>query len=100
MRDHLANERTYLAWLRTSLAVVALGAVLTRLPGSRRAEVIAASVVAVVSALGALAYGTRRYYLVRDELEREEFTPAGAGPLVIAIAAVVMSAVILALLLV
>lgn len=29
-RDHLANERTLLAWLRTSLAIVALGFVVAR----------------------------------------------------------------------
>lgn len=29
-RDHAANERTYLAWVRTALAVVALGFLLER----------------------------------------------------------------------
>jgi len=28
--DHLANERTYLAWIRTSIAIVALGFVVAR----------------------------------------------------------------------
>ena len=31
VRDHLANERTYLAFLRTGLAMVALGVVLAKL---------------------------------------------------------------------
>ncbi len=30
-RDHLANERTFLAWMRTSLALLGFGAVLVRL---------------------------------------------------------------------
>ncbi|ORX58930.1 hypothetical protein DM01DRAFT_1283107 [Hesseltinella vesiculosa] len=30
-RDHLANERTYLAWLRTSLALISVGVALTQL---------------------------------------------------------------------
>jgi len=31
VRDHLANERTYLAWLRTGLATVAFGVVIAKL---------------------------------------------------------------------
>ena len=30
-RDHLANERTFLAWMRTALALLGFGAVLVRL---------------------------------------------------------------------
>lgn len=30
LRDHLANERTFLAWIRTALAIVALGFVVAR----------------------------------------------------------------------
>jgi putative membrane protein len=30
LRDHLANERTFLAWIRTSIAVVGLGFVVAR----------------------------------------------------------------------
>ncbi|CAO3637030.1 unnamed protein product [Cunninghamella blakesleeana] len=30
-RDHLANERTFLAWLRTSLALISVGVALTQL---------------------------------------------------------------------
>jgi putative membrane protein len=31
IRDHLANERTYLAWVRTALALIGLGFVLARM---------------------------------------------------------------------
>ena len=30
LREYLANERTYLAWLRTAIAVIAFGFVLDR----------------------------------------------------------------------
>lgn len=30
VRDHLANERTYLAWVRTGVAVIALGFVVAK----------------------------------------------------------------------
>jgi putative membrane protein len=98
-RDHLANERTYLAWLRTALAVVALGAVLARLPGARTSSVTAAAAVAISFGSLALAYGTRRYYLVRRDLERDEFTPAGRGPLVVSVIACITGVVVFVLLL-
>jgi len=98
-RDHLANERTYLAWLRTALAVVALGAVLAKLPGSRTASVITAAALALGFGSLALAYGTRRYYLVRRDLERNEFTPAGRGPLVVSTVACLCGVAIFVLLL-
>ncbi len=31
VRDHLANERTLLSWMRTALAVIALGFLVDRL---------------------------------------------------------------------
>ena len=41
VRDHLANERTYLAWLRTGVAAMGLGVVIAKLKyllGSNYAE--------------------------------------------------------------
>lgn len=98
-RDHLANERTYLAWLRTALAVVALGAVLARLPGARTGPVTAAAALALGFGSLALAYGTRRYYLVRRDLERNEFTPAGRGPLIVSVIACLCGVAVFVLLL-
>ncbi len=37
-RDHLANERTYLAWVRTSMALMGLGFILARLGLSHEAS--------------------------------------------------------------
>ena len=98
-RDHLANERTYLAWLRTALAVVALGAVLAKLPGARTSSVTAAGALALTFGSLALAYGTRRYYLVRRDLERNEFTPAGRGPLIVSVIACLCGVAVFLLLL-
>lgn len=98
-RDHLANERTYLAWLRTALAVVALGAVLAKLPGARSSSETAAATIALTFGIIAVGYGTRRYYLVRRDLERQEFTPAGRGPLVVSVMACLCGVVVFVLLL-
>jgi putative membrane protein len=98
-RDHLANERTFLAWLRTALAVIALGAVLAKLRSGGDASTTAA--VAIVSACGVvvLAYGLRRYFTVARELEAQNFQPTTKGPLLITIVVVVATAVVVPLLL-
>jgi putative membrane protein len=97
-RDHLANERTYLAWLRTALAVLAAGALLARLTTSEGAVTAAAAGVTVAVGALALGYGTWRYYRVRTELERDSFTPAGRGPLYMTLIVVLAVAVVLPLL--
>jgi uncharacterized membrane protein YidH (DUF202 family) len=63
VRDHLANERTQLAWLRTSANVIVVGLAVARFADG--GEVTAASLVAgglliLVGAVG-VAYGTARY---------------------------------------
>src|SRR4051794_9739217 len=98
-RDHLANERTFLAWLRTALAVIALGAVLAKLRTDRDASTTAA--VAIVSTSGALMllYGLRRYYEVSRDLESGRFHPATRSPLLITVVVVVATAIVVPLLL-
>jgi putative membrane protein len=99
-RDHLANERTYLAWLRTALAVVALGAVLARLTDSGGGRVTAASAITVAFGIVMLAYGTTRYYRVTRDLDHDRFHPAQRGPAIIALVVLAAVAVVLPLLLV
>ena len=44
-RDHLANERTFLAWVRTALGLVGLGVLLERLgAGGDQGVAVAAGV--------------------------------------------------------
>jgi putative membrane protein len=98
-RDHLASERTFLAWLRTALAVIALGAVLAKLRSGLDATT--ASAVAIVSAFGVvmLVYGALRYYAVSRDLEAGRFSPASRSPALITVAVVVATAVVVPLLL-
>jgi uncharacterized membrane protein YidH (DUF202 family) len=50
-RDHLANERTFLAWVRTALGLVGLGVILERLgAGNEHA-------IAVVAGVGFISFG-------------------------------------------
>jgi putative membrane protein len=59
-RVSLANERTFLAWIRTALALITIGLAITQLlppfdlPGGRRLLGVPLMVLGVVVALGAL----------------------------------------------
>ncbi|KAL9059334.1 MAG: hypothetical protein Q9162_001203 [Coniocarpon cinnabarinum] len=115
-RDHLASERTLLAWLRTGLGFVALGLAvervgqldLTKLPDSsrspstlmkelddrrkRRADEEHIMVGALLSTgAGSIGYGTWRYYSNMKALERGLYKPAlfGVGSVSLAMTGVV-----------
>ncbi len=98
-RDHLANERTYLSWLRTSLGVLALAAAVARFgAGEGHVDAVAASVLGLLG-LFMLAVGTRRYYQVASDLEQGRFTFSRRTPLVVGGVVVVVAVVLLPLLL-
>ncbi|EGG22032.1 hypothetical protein DFA_01921 [Cavenderia fasciculata] len=62
-RDHLANERTYLAWLRTGLSCIALGVALAKLGTSRAGYPF-------------------RYFVVYKQLLKGKFSPNRVGTIV------------------
>jgi putative membrane protein len=70
-RDHLANERTYLAWIRTALALTGVGIGLLRWGGIANSEgylVLALGVLVLISS-------TQRYLLVMQQLSIGRFEP-------------------------
>jgi len=111
-RDHLASERTFLAWLRTGLGFIALGIAVERFsqlqpaieaflygqhrdssksvrskPASKVAGRNEANQHLLVAALlgtgaGSIGYGTWRYFSNFRHLERGVYRPALLGPAV------------------
>ena len=71
-RVSLANERTFLAWIRTALALITIGLAITQLlppfdlPGGRRLLGIPLMVLGVIVALGGL-----REWMVNERAVRE-----------------------------
>jgi uncharacterized membrane protein YidH (DUF202 family) len=70
-RDHLANERTFLAWLRTSLGSVGLGVAVAKLDSSRYAQVSGCLFIAVGALF--LLYSTLRYFKLLHLLDEGYF---------------------------
>ena len=63
VRDHLANERTQLAWLRTSANVIVVGLAVARFAdggGVSTSSLIAGGLLILVGAVG-VVYGTMRF---------------------------------------
>ena len=89
-RDHLANERTFLAWVRTSVAIVVFGFAIGRFAIAMRqlsefqghvAKTAGLSVWMGMSAILAgvvmMVAGLARYRKTRAQLDKGKFEPAG-----------------------
>lgn len=111
--DHLANERTFLAWIRTSIAVLGLGFVVAKFavwlreltaasggelaqrtrPGSGQSLRVGVGIMAASALLAALALV--RYHAVRTALERGSFVPARRTTWILTGVVVVTAAVLI-----
>jgi putative membrane protein len=89
-RDHLANERTFLAWIRTAAAIVVFGFAigrfslamhqLTALTGHavRTAGLsVWLGAISIVAGVAMAVAGLVRYRRVRTQLDAGKFEPAG-----------------------
>ncbi len=89
-RDHLANERTFLAWLRTGIATIVFGFAIGRfsialrefmkMQGYKSATPGFSTWLGIVSTAGGVALilaGLRRYRKTRVQLDSNSFEPAG-----------------------
>lgn len=90
-RDHLANERTFLAWVRTALGLVGLGVLLERLGVGGEAIAVMAGVGFISFGGLALIYAVNRYIWVAKNLERGMFPVAIRGPIAIAVGALLVA---------
>jgi uncharacterized membrane protein YidH (DUF202 family) len=112
-RDHLASERTFLAWIRTGLGFIALGIAVERFsqldlpalvrelksvnapPGTSPPSATAPKkhvedeqlLVGTLlgTGMGTIVYGSTRYFSSLRVLERGNFKPAYNGPAVLGV---------------
>ncbi|KAG2216938.1 hypothetical protein INT45_012796 [Circinella minor] len=81
-RDHLANERTFLAWLRTSLSLVTVGVAITQLynlnPSNNAHAGRAVGATFVILSIVFLYMANARYFHSQVSLTKDHF-PASRG---------------------
>jgi putative membrane protein len=108
LRDHLANERTFLSWTRTGIAIVALGFVVAK-SGVLLREVSSGRVHAETSHAGAVvgvilvfagmliaALGAIRFWQIRRDIDRGVVRFSPTLDIILAIV-VTVSSILLAL---
>lgn len=98
VREHLANERTYLAWMRTAIALMGFGMVIVRLryfqipqlpsPGIGWKLGLVFSGVGLVTVL----LSTLEYFDVRRAIDDQAFQPASRRIIVFSLAVTLLGA--------
>lgn len=98
-RDQLANERTYLAWLRTAANVMILGLAVAKFIGQSGPRDLAAGTLLVAVGAAGLFYGTARYRRVSAQIDQGTFVSGVGvrGPTIATVVLVAAVAVALAL---
>lgn len=92
--DHLANERTFLAWLRTGIALVVFGFAIGRFAIAIRQFMQLEQLqghfvqtaglsgwigaIAILAGVAVIFTGLHRYRRTRDQIENANFEPAGS----------------------
>jgi putative membrane protein len=82
-RTHLANERTFLAWLRTGLSLIAVGMAAAGLLPVDLVRgvpfVTAFAILLVVSGTAMTMYGAKRYLDTARQIEKGSYDPGVAA---------------------
>ena len=100
--DHLANERTFLAWLRTSVAMMGFGIVIVRLREmSPQTAVVNGHLHAVhlgllfaLIGLAMMPFALWHYLRARRAIDNEDFRPSIWGVVVFSVALVALGFVV------
>jgi putative membrane protein len=96
-RDHLANERTYLAWVRTAANVMVLGLAIAKLVGNgNKWNAITAGLILVATGAAGVVFGTARYRRIRADIDRGSFGTVGESDWAVMATAVLLTAIVVA----
>ena len=85
-QDHSANERTYLAWIRTAIAIAGFGVLIERLPGTPNNTWVGLALVVLSTVLVLLT--SLRFLMIRKQIDEERIDHASFGRIEVLFAAV------------
>lgn len=105
--DHLANERTFLAWIRTSISVIVFGFVVAKFGITLRqllrlqGQVASESGLSLAIGIGFMAMGVFlallaliRYRIILRRLEMNQFQPARAVVVILGVVTALFGAIL------
>lgn len=98
VRDHLANERTYLAWMRTAISLMGFGVVIVRLrafqppllttPGNGWKLGLVFAIVGLTTVL----FSTQHYFSARYDIDEDTYEPADRWVIAFSLAVALLGA--------
>ncbi|BAZ43315.1 hypothetical protein NIES4102_03150 [Chondrocystis sp. NIES-4102] len=98
VRDHLANERTYLAWMRTAISLMGFGVVIVRLRYLQPIVNNTASngwqlgLVFALVGLVIVLLSTFHYFSVRYDIDADTYEPADRWVIVFSMTVLLLGA--------
>ena len=103
--DHAANERTFLAWVRTAIAVMAFGFLIERFDifiasmasGQSRPSIVhgqqfanAAGLAFVLFGVAMIIIATVRFFRIAKDIDKDEVVPSSGSQFDLALAALLV----------
>lgn len=98
VRDHLANERTYLAWMRTGISLMGFGVVIVRLrafqpplsttPGNGWKLGLVFAIVGLTTVL----FAAQHYFASRYAIDEDTYEPADRWVIAFSVAVTLLGA--------
>jgi putative membrane protein len=98
IRDHLANERTYLAWMRTAIALMGFGVLIARIrlfqslsvspPGNGWKIGFSFATVGLITVL----LSTQHYFAIRHDIDEDTYEPTDRWVILFSLSILVLGA--------
>ena len=85
MRTEFANERTYLAWIRTAIAIAGFGVLIEKLPSTPSNTWAGLALVLLSAALVFMA--SLRFLVIRKQIDEDRMDRASFGRIEVLFAA-------------
>lgn len=83
--EHASNERTYLAWIRTAIAIAGFGILIEKLPATAGNTTTGLTLVVLSAVLVLLA--SFRFLVIRNQIDRDELNRGSFGRIEVLFAA-------------